>query len=77
MLISTLVIFSGCGAAETVKMFQSQSPTRTNIEEANKHLSMLYIRVKGLEKQVRRTRMLPQKSGCSASGGWWKGWAHI
>ena len=33
-------------------MFPSQSPTRTNIEEANKHLKMLYGRVDELEKKV-------------------------
>ena len=33
-------------------MFQSQSPTRTNIEEANKHLKMLYGRVDELERKV-------------------------
>ena len=33
-------------------MFQTQSPTRTNIEEANKHLKMLYTRVDELENKV-------------------------
>ncbi len=35
-------------------MFPTQSPTRTNIVEANKHLKMMYDRVEELELEVRK-----------------------
>ena len=35
-------------------MFSGQSPKRTNIEEANKHLQLLYTRVTELEKQLQQ-----------------------
>ena len=34
-------------------MFPSQSPTRTNIEEANKHLQLLHARIMELEQTVK------------------------
>ena len=44
-------------------MFTNQSPKRTNIEEANKHLQLLHTRVQDLEKQLKERHEEAEATG--------------